>query len=513
MAFARAIATIGGLTMVSRVLGFIRDIMIAAILGAGFAADCFFVAFKLPNFFRRLFAEGAFNAAFVPLFSQTLEREGAEAARRFAQEALAGLLVVLVAFVALAQASMPWLMIGLAPGFVDEPEKFTLAVQLTRITFPYLAFISLVSLLGGVLNALGRFAAVAATPVLLNLCLIGALMLAAPLARDPAHMLAFGVSAGGVAQLVWLLIETRRAGFSLRLPRPRITVRLRALLALVTPGAIGAGVVQINLMIDVVIASFLPTGSLSYLFYADRLNQLPIGIIGVAIGTALLPTLSRHYARGERAQALITQNRAIEIALLFTLPAAAALMIMPEPLISALFERRAFGAAETVATAGALAAYALGLPAYVLIKVLTPGYFSRQDTKSPVRFAVIALIVNTALNLALMIPLKHIGLALATALSAWLNVALLAHGLAGQGYFRTDARLRRRLVRIVLATAVMAAGLIGLLALCAGLLAAGGAERIGALAVLVLGGLVIYGAACRLTGAVDFGELNRMLAR
>ena len=282
-----AIATVGGYTMLSRVLGFVRDILIAAFLGAGMVADAFFVAFKLPNFFRRLFAEGAFNAGFVPIFSEIIERDGHQSARQFAQSALSVLVVALVLLVGLFQALMPWLMYGLAPGFAAWPEKFDLTVQLTQITFPYLLFISVVSLMGGVLNSLARFAAVAATPVLLNLCLIGALLVLTRYTATPGHALAWGVAAAGMIQFVWLVGALRRAGVMLRFPRPRLTPQVRRLLRLMAPAAIGAGVVQINLVVDIVLASLLPSGSVSYLFYADRLNQLPLGVVGVAVGTAL----------------------------------------------------------------------------------------------------------------------------------------------------------------------------------------------------------------------------------
>jgi putative peptidoglycan lipid II flippase len=509
----RAIATVGGYTMLSRVLGFVRDILIAATLGASPVADAFFVAFKLPNFFRRLFAEGAFNAGFVPLFSGLLQSEGPDRARAFAQQALAVLLVTLLIFVSLFQALMPWVMLGLAPGFVDEPAKFELTVQLTRLTFPYLLFISLVSLLAGVLNSLGRFAAAAATPVLLNLCLIGAVLWLAPHTPTAGHALAWGVALAGMVQLLWLLAALHREGWRLRLPRPRLTPRVRELLRLMAPAAVGAGVVQINLVIDIVLASLLPSGSVSYLFYADRLNQLPIGVVGVAVGTALLPLLSRQIAAGEDEAANESQNRAVEFALLLSLPAAAALMVIAEPTLRVLFERGAFGPAETQATALALIAYAVGLPAYVLVKVLTPGFFARLDTRTPVLIASLCVGVNLVLNLLLMGPMKHAGLALATALSAWLNTYLLARVLYGRGHFRPDAGLYRRLGRMIFATALMALLLALLATALAGPLAGGTLARVPALVLLVLAGLVGYGAAAQLCGAARLTDLKRFLGR
>ena len=513
MALLRSAATVGGLTMISRVLGFARDILFAAVLGAGPVADAFFVAFKLPNFFRRLFAEGAFNAAFVPIFADLLAREGRGQARAFAAEALSVLLITLLVFVSLFQAAMPWVMYGFAPGFASDPAKFELTVHLTRLTFPYLLLISLVSLMGGVLNSVGRFAATAATPILLNLCLIGAILTLARYTETPGHALAWGVSIGGILQLLSLAAACARSRLSLRLPRPRMTPMVRELTRRMLPAALGAGVVQVNLVVDVVLASFLPEGSVSYLFYADRLNQLPIGVVGVAVGTALLPMLSRQLAAGRTADALSSQNRAAEIVLLLSLPAAAALIILAGPLITVLFERGAFQAAESRATAQALVAYAVGLPAYVLVKVLTPGFFARKDTRTPVRIAIICVVVNLVLNLVLMGPLKHAGLALATALSAWLNTVLLGWSLRARGHLVLDARLKRRLPPMVLASLLMTFGLwLGAGAL-SGPLAGSQAERIGALALLVVGGMATFAAAAQALGAARFGELRRDLAR
>lgn len=505
-----AIATVGGYTMLSRILGFVRDILIAAVLGAGMVADAFFVAFKLPNFFRRLFAEGAFNAGFVPVFSETLERDGREAAAQFAQSALAVLVVVLLLLVGLLQALMPWLMYGLAPGFVSWPEKFDLTVQLTQITFPYLLFISLVSLMGGVLNSLGRFAAVAATPILLNLCLIGALLFLANYTATPGHALAWGVAAAGMIQFVWLVVALQRAGMSLRLPRPRLTPKVRHLLRLMAPAAVGAGVVQINLVIDIVLASLLPSGSVSYLFYADRLNQLPLGVVGVAVGTALLPMISREVSAGRHESALRQQNRAVEFAFLLTLPAAAAFIVLAHPFVSVLFERGAFGPRQSDLTALALMAYAIGLPAYVMVKVLTPAFFARQDTVTPVRIAAIAVLVNLVLNLILMWWLKHVGLALATALSAWLNTWLLARTLARRGDFVADERFRRRLPRTLLATLVMALGLAALLMGIETWLAGELGMRILGVATLVAGGIAFFGLMAWITGAARPADLRAL---
>lgn len=513
MALIRSVATVGGYTMISRVLGFARDILIAASLGAGPVADAFFVAFKLPNFFRRLFAEGAFNAGFVPLFSGLLTTDGRARAVAFAEQALSVLLAALLLFVTLFQIAMPWVMQVLAPGFVDDPAKFDLAVLFTRLTFPYLLFISLVSLLGGVLNSLQRFAAVAATPILLNICLITAITIGAGFTPTPGHALSWGVAAAGAVQFVWLLLVLSREGIALRLPLPRLTPAVRELLRLMLPAAIGAGVVQINLVVDIILASLLPDGSVSYLFYADRLNQLPIGVVGVAVGTALLPLMSRQVAGGQQGDALASLNRAVELSLLLAVPAAAAFIVVPDALVTTLFQRGAFGAAESQATALALMAYAVGLPAYVLVKVLGPAFFARRDTRTPVITGGISMVVNIILNLILMQFLAHAGLALATALAAWLNVALLTVILARRGDFQADARLKRVCARLLPATGLMALGLWGGAHLLSTPLAGGEVWRAGALAALVVGGLVLYGAAAWLFGAARPADLKALLRR
>ncbi len=498
--------------MISRLTGFTRDILIAAILGAGPIGDAFFVAFKLPNFFRRLFAEGAFNAAFVPLFSGRLQTEGRQRALLFAEDTLSVLLTVLLLFTAVVQIAMPVVMLGLAPGFVDDPATFDLAVELTRITFPYLMFISLVSLLAGILNSTGRFAAAAATPILLNLCLIAALLGLVDHVPTAGHALAIGVFVAGVVQFLWLMLALRREGLSLNLPRPRLTPGVRRVLALMGPAALGAGVVQINLVIDIVLASTLPDGSISFLFYADRINQLPIGVVGVAVGTALLPLLSRQAAAGDDEAARHSLNRAIELGLLMAFPAAAACLAMPDVLVGTLFERGAFTSADTASTAWALSAYAVGLPAYVMIKVLGPAFFARQDTATPVKIAIAAVALNIVLNLILMGPMLHAGLALATAISAWLNAGLMLWILMRRGHMKFDRRLALAVPKSLLVSAIMAAALIlGAIALDQRM-PGGELGRAAGLAILVSGGIAIYGGLAwlfRLARPADIRALAR----
>lgn len=514
MNFARAIATVGGLTLLSRLAGFTRDILTAAVLGAGPVADAFFVALKLPNFFRRMFAEGAFGVAFVPLFAAELQRNGRAAALGFADQALVLLLAILLPLTLAAELAMPWLMHALAPGFSDDPAKFALAVALARLTFPYLALVSLVALLGGVLNALDRFGPFAAAPVAFNLTLIAALLAAPRLNLEPGRAMAAAVTLSGVVQVVWMAWACRAAGVSPRLVRPRLTPEVRRLFRLVGPGALGAGVVQINLFLNVVLASLLPSGAVSYLYYADRLNQMPLGIIGIAIGTALLPVLARHAAAGDEAKLRHYLSRALEFSLLLGLPAAVALALAGRPIVAVLFERGAFGPEAARATAWALAAYAIGIPAQVIVKALNAAFFARQDTATPVRVAVVVTGVNLALGLALMPPLGHVGIALATGLTAWLNLWLLAGALRRRGHLQLDERFRRRAPRTALAALGMGAGLLGgLSALAPWLASPVGAVRFAALALLVAGGAAVFAALAQTLGAAHLADLKGFLRK
>lgn len=499
----RAFATVGGLTMVSRLLGFVRDILIAAALGSGVVADAFFVAFRFPNLFRRLFGEGAFNAAFVPLFAKRLEGEGQAEATRFAEEALSVLLFTLLVFSAVIMLAMPWLMVILAPGFIEDPAKYDLAVLLSQIAFPYLLCMSLVALLSGALNALHRFWAAAAAPILLNIVLIASISAAIYLGYAQRFgagiILAAGVAAAGFAQLLMLWIAVRRAGLRLRLRWPRYTPGVKRLVELGIPGVIAGGITQINIVVGTVIAS-LQAGAVSYLYYADRLYQLPLGIVGVAIGVVLLPELARKLRAGDDVAALDSQNRSLEFALLLTLPAAVALAIAAEPIVRVLFERGAFTAADTSATALALTAFAAGLPGFVLIKVFQPGFFAREDTRTPMRFAIVNMAINVVGSLSLFYAFKqmghpaHVGIALATSIAGWVNAALLWGALARQGNFRIDARLVRNLPIIAAASIAMGAALWLALPLLAPYLAGDAtlAVQVAALAMLVTVGLVVF---------------------
>ncbi len=510
MGLLQSIATVGSFTFLSRILGFLRDILIAGILGASAGADVFFVAFKLPNLFRRLFAEGAFSLAFVPMFAGRVEEKGKKDAVAFAEAVFSVLFWALLVFVVVVELAMPLVMYGFAPGFVGDPGKFDFAVELTRITFPYLMFISLVSLMAGVLNSLGRFAAAAATPILLNLCLIGAILGLANFTETPSHALAWGVAAAGAVQFLWLYAACAREGVWLRLSRPKLTPGVKTLLSRMAPVAIGAGVYQISLLIDTVIASLLPSGSISYLFFADRVNQLPLGVIGIAVGTALLPLLSRQLRSGQAEAAAHSQNRALELVFLLTLPAAVALVVIAHPVITVLFERGAFGASQSTATAQALAVYALGLPAYVLVKALAPGFFAREDMSTPIKVGMVAVAANLVLNLILMVPLKHVGIAMATALSSWFNAGMLAYVLHGRGHLVLDQRLKSRLPRMILSAAGMGLALVLALPFLDAGLAGDLTERVVALGLLVFGGMAVFGGLVLATGAAGLGDLKSL---
>ena len=514
MNLLRAITAIGGYTMLSRVFGFVRDILIAAVLGAGTAADCFFVAFRLPNLFRRLFAEGAFAAAFVPIFSGLLETDGRDKAKEFADEAFSALTFILVVFTAAFEVAMPWAMYVLAPGFDAVAGKMELATELSRITFPYLLFISLVSLQSGVLNSLGRFSAAAAAPVLLNLTLIAAVLALPAVLESPGHALAWGVSAAGIIQFAWLAWHCRRAGLPVALRRPRLSPKVKLLGKRILPVVFGASLYQINLLIGTILASLLAEGAVSYLYYADRVTQLPLGVVGVAVGTALLPLLSRQIKSGSTEAALYSQNRGLEFALLLTVPAAAALFVLATPIISVLFEHGRFGGDDARATAAALAAYSTGLPAYVLIRVLAPGFFAREDTVTPVRVAAASMLANIVLNVILMQVLAHVGIALSASLAAWMNAILLWVILRRRGFLVVDIRLRSRLPRIAAASVLMALALWGAQFALGGLLAGPfGAANHGALAVLVGGGLVLFGLLAQVTRAASLGDLRAMMRK
>ena len=503
------VLTVGGWTMASRILGFVRDVLILALLGTGPLYEAFVVAFRLPNMFRRFFAEGAFNMAFVPIFSKKLE--GDEDPKVFARDAFAGLASVLIVLTLIAQAIMPWLIWGLASGFAGQ-EQFDLSVEFARIAFPYILFISLAALLSGLLNATGRFAAAAAAPVLLNILLVGGISIAALTGGDVARTLIWLIPVAGIAQLALVWVAASRAGFPIRLQRPRWTPDMKRLVVVAFPAALAGGVVQINLLVGQQVASYFDR-AVGWLYAADRLYQLPLGVVGIAVGIVLLPDLSRRLKAHDEAGSRIAFSRATEIALALTIPCAVALVVIPLPLVSVLFERGAATADDSAAIAVAVSIYGLGLPAFVIQKILQPLFFAREDTKSPFRYALWAMVVNAVIAIGLAPLIGWIAPAIATTLAAWVMVALLYKGTRPMGYVaKFDERLRKRLPRIVWASVIMGVVLwVVALALSPALGTAG--WRYLALAVLIAAGVVAYFVVGQMIGAFHISDFRKAARR
>ncbi len=518
MTLYRNFLSVGGLTLLSRVLGFVRDALMAAVLGAGPAADAFYAAFRFPNLFRRLFAEGAFNTAFVPLFSGALAQHGEDHARDLAARIIAWLLAALVAITVLAEVFMEWVLIPFVPGFLDDPEKFELTVLLTRILFPYLAFMSLVAAYGAILNALHRFIAAAFAPIMLNIInsavLVAVIVLAVNDAVVAAIWVAVATGVAGVAQLAVVWWAVKRAGFLPRLQLPRIDPEVRRFWMLALPAVMTGGITQINLFIGTIIASGAAS-AISYLYYADRLYQLPLGIIGIAIGTVLLPVLAGHLKSNRMDEARDAQEQSLLVSMLLSMPAATALIALSVPIVRVLFERGQFDAVATVATAEALVAFAVGLPAFVLIRVLQPGFFAREDTVTPTIFAAISVAVNIGLSLLLFPSLEHTGIAIATSASAWGNAIMLGAWLARRDHFRPTRGEVIKHGLILLISLGMALLLTGLYWPLQNIFAPGAPLLLQLIALLALCivGFVAYFAAVHFTGVQPMRQLLRRLRR
>ena len=505
----RGFLTVGAWTMVSRVLGFVRDIVIAAALGAGPVAEAFVVAFSLPNMFRRFFAEGAFNMAFVPMFSKKVE--AGQGAHEFARDAFTGLGTVLILFTLAAQLFMPALVLAMASGFLED-ERFDLAVLFGRIAFPYILFISLAALLSGVLNATGRFTAAAAAPVFLNVIFISALGLGSLAGWDMGLTLAWAVPVAGVAQLALVWVAASRAGYRLIPERPRMTPELKRLAVIALPAALAGGVVQVNLLIGRQVASFFD-GAIAWLNYADRLYQLPLGVVGIAIGVVLLPDLSRKLRADDAEGGRHSLSRAGEMALALTVPAAVALIVVPLPLVTVLFERGRFTADDSAATAVALQIYGLGLPAFVLQKVLQPVYFARENTRTPFYFALVSMVVNAVIAIGLAPVIGYTAAAFGTTLAGWAMVALLWVGTARMGEAtRFDARFWSRFWRIGIASWAMGA-VLWVLALWLGALFDTSGWRVVALVVLVTLGAASYFAMGHVIHAFRLSDFRAAMKR
>ncbi len=512
MKLIKAMSTVAGMTGLSRIAGFVRDIMTAAFLGAGPIADAFFVALKLPNFFRRVTAEGAFSIVFVPMYSKTVEIETKEEADLFASNAFMVMLCALSVFTVLALILMPYIITAIAPGFSDDPVRYSMAVEFTRITFPYLLLMSLTALLGGVLNALDRFAPFAFAPVLFNVSLIAALFLNNHF-ETTGHALSYGLLTAGFLQFVFLYSCARRAGVKITFAMPKVDADIRKVLKLMGPAVIGAGVVHINLFADLILASFLESGSISYLYYADRLNQLPLGMVGIAVGTALLPMLSRAMTKDDNKEAIALFSRSMEYCMILALPAAIALMVMPLSLITVLFERGEFTASDSQITAQVLMAYAIGLPAYIAIKVFSTAHWAREDTKTPVKISIIATALNIAMSIVLIQFIGVVGIAFATGLTGWLQFYLHLRSLKTHPSAGLDAQFIRNMPRIALSSCIMGGCVYSLSVLLQGFINGSMLEQIASLGGIVVVGAVVYAVLIIVTGAVDINSVKQLLRK
>lgn len=504
-----AFFTVGIWTFLSRIAGFVRDILIAAFFGAGPIAEAFQVAFALPNMFRRFFAEGAFNMAFVPMFSKKLEAD--ESAQEFAQDAFAGLASILIVLTLIAQIFMPWFVWAMASGFVGDA-RFDTAVGFARICFPYIMFISLAALLSGVLNASGRFAAAAAAPVLLNIIVVSAMAGAYYTGLDLGKALIWSIPVAGIAQMALVWWAADKAGLRL-IPRlPKMTPDLKKLAIIAMPAALAGGVIQVNLLVGRQVASYFD-GAIQWLAVADRLYQLPLGVVGIAIGVVLLPDLSRKIRADDVDGGRHAFNRAAEFALALTIPSATALYLAAIPLISVLFQRGAFTTSDAASTAAALAIYSLGLPAFVFQKVIQPLYFAREDTKTPFYYAVVAMVINLVVAIGLSYQFGYLSAAIAVTISAWVMCLLLWFGTRKMGEAaQFDARFYKTIPKIILASAIMGGTVILTQQMLGDTLYESG-QRYIALATLVISGAFVYGIVLLGLGAYSLKEIKAMVKR
>ena len=520
MRLLRSTAIIGSLTLVSRLLGLVRDILIARFLGAGIVSDAFFTAFKLPNVFRRMFAEGAFNAAFVPLYAKRIEQEGEAAADGFASEAAAWLFAVVAFLVIAFELTMPWSLNIIAfsmdkTTLENGTTPYDLAVLYAWLTMPYLLFMSMTALFSGVLNTRNHFALAAGVPIVLNILMIGTLVLSGGLEwsqRNIGLALSAAITVSGAAQMALVMWGCRKAGVKFGFRRPRFTPGVRRLVTLGIPGIISAGITQINLVVSHIIA-LSQASAASWLTYADRLYQLPLGMIGIAMGVALLPTLSRSIRAGREADAKTTLNRGIEISLFFTLPAAVALYVIPDFLISGIYQRGAFTSETTLQVAKALRWFALGLPGFVLLKVLTPAFFARENTRTPMIWAGISAVINLTLGYSLFKLIGFHGLALATSIAAWVNVLGLGVILLKSGDLTVDVRLKKHLPRVAVASAVMGAGLWRARSILPDLGVTNIFMDFVWLIIVTGAGVILYAIAATLLRAYDLADIGRAFSK
>ena len=512
MNLLRTLATISSMTLLSRILGFVRDFVIARIFGAGILTDAFFVAFKLPNLLRRLFAEGAFAQAFVPILGEYKNKRGEAEAKRLVDHVASLLLLVLLAVTLIGMAAAPLLVYISAPGFAADTGKFALTVDLTRITFPYILFMSLVALSGGILNTWSRFAVPAFTPVLLNVAMIGMALFAAPCFERPILALGWAVFLGGALQLAFQIPHLRRINmlpcFALDWKDPGV----RRILKLMAPALLGVSVAQVSLLINTVFASFLGTGSVSWLYYADRLMEFPSGILGAALGTILLPSLAKYHASDNRDEYSKLLDWGLRLTLLLAAPAALALAIIAVPLITTLFYHGAFSAVDVFRTRDALTAYSVGLLGLILVKVLAPGFYARQNVRTPVKIALASLLVTQLLNLALIGWLKHAGLALSIGLAACLNAGLLYRGLRRHGIYSPQPGWPRFYAKLAIALLIMGVALWFAGGDAADWLRWNTTERLLRLLAIVMFGAAVYFVTLWLTG-FRLGDFKRSAAQ
>jgi putative peptidoglycan lipid II flippase len=518
MSLVRKFATVGGATLGSRIFGFARETLMAAALGTGPMADVFYAAFRFPNLFRRLFAEGAFNAAFVPLFSKEIEANGIEGAKRFSEEVFGVLFSALMIITIVMELAMPWLVEWvIAPGFADDPEKTSITIRMAAVMFPYLMCMSLTAMMSGMLNSLHHFFAAAIAPVFLNVVMIAALFYGLWIGAEPltiAWYLSWSVLVAGILQLAVVYVGVRHAGINIGFRRPRMTSNVKRLLVLAVPAAVTGGITQINQIIGQAIASG-KEGAIAALQYADRIYQLPLGVVGVAVGVVLLPELARALKAGHLKEAANTQNRSIEFVLFLTLPAAAGLWILSEPIIRVLYERGAFSAENTDVVASILAIYGVGLPGFVLIKALQPGFYAREDTRTPMRFTMVSVVLNSVLAISLFPLIAERGIATAEAAAGWINTVLLFSTLLWRGDLTWEWALAKRLGLLLVATGIMWAALVYALSYAGPWLAPEVSllHQVAALAVLLVLAMVVYFAAAFLIGGADMGMIRRNLKR
>ncbi|CAD5109042.1 murein biosynthesis integral membrane protein MurJ [Zestomonas carbonaria] len=492
MNLLKTLAAVSSMTMLSRVLGFVRDTIIARVFGAGMATDAFFVAFKLPNLLRRIFAEGAFSQAFVPILAEYKTQQGEEATRTFIAY-VSGLLTLVLALVTLLGIlAAPWVVWVTAPGFVAEPEKFALTVDLLRVTFPYILLISLASLAGAILNTWNRFSVPAFVPTLLNVSMIVFALFLTPYFDPPVMALGWAVLAGGLAQLLYQLPHLKKVGM---LVLPRLSLRdtgVWRVLKQMAPAILGVSVSQISLIINTIFASFLVAGSVSWMYYADRLMELPSGVLGVALGTILLPSLAKTYANADRHEYSRLLDWGLRLCFLLVLPCSLALALLAEPLTVSLFQYGKFTEFDAQMTQRALIAYSVGLLGIILVKVLAPGFYAQQNIRTPVRIAIFVLVLTQLMNLAFIIPLKHAGLALAISLGACVNAALLYRGLRQRRMYEPQPGWTKFLLKLLVAVAVMCAVLLGVMHLMPAWSTGGMPERLLRLGALVVAGVLAY---------------------